>query len=149
MKSSSDKVVFWCLIGVQAACSQFIIWNGVPVYNQLLSDIRTGASAKQIELALSAAVIMQVGYWLAFRLKQQLHFRRHVLLGHVLIWIGELSLFFIAALATILLFQCIETVKFEIWKFFVLAVVLFAVACYKHMLMSLGDELIKGEREIT
>jgi membrane-associated HD superfamily phosphohydrolase len=45
-------------------------------------------------LAIVAVIVIQVAHWIAFRLRPQLRFRRNVLVGHVLVFIGELSLFF-------------------------------------------------------
>jgi hypothetical protein len=56
-------------------------------------------------LAIVAVIVMQVAHWIAFRLRPQLRFRRNVLVGHVLVFIGELSLFFIDALAVVILFD--------------------------------------------
>ena len=93
MNSSRDRILFWCLLAAQAAGSQIIIWTGVPIYQRLHVPGRGGATPKELAIALAAVALMQLSYWLALPLKQRLRFRRNVVLGHVLVCIGELSLF--------------------------------------------------------
>ena len=103
--NSRDKILFWCLIAVEAAGSQTILWNGIPIYRQLLSPGTEGADTKSFVLATIVVIVMQIAHWAAFRLRPQLQFRRNVLLGYVLVFIGELSLFFVSALAVVILFD--------------------------------------------
>ena len=93
MNSSRDKVRFWCLIAAEAAGSQVILWNGLPIYRQLLSQEPEGAGSRAFVSATIVVIIMQAAHWAAFRLRPRLRFRRNVFLGHVLVFIGELSLF--------------------------------------------------------
>jgi hypothetical protein len=60
--------------------------------------------------------VIQIAHWLAFRLRPQLRFRRNVLVGHVLVFIGELSLFYINALAVVILFDRGAELDFVVWK---------------------------------
>jgi uncharacterized membrane protein YwaF len=92
-----------------------------------------------------AVLLMQVGHWLAFRLKPRLQFRRNVLLGHVLVFIAELSLFFANALAVVILFDRMGELEFALWKVIILLAILFAICCYKHQLAALGDLMIESE----
>ena len=93
MNSSRDKILFWCLIAAEAAGSQAILWNGIPIYRRLLSAGTEGAGSTNFVLAAIVVIVMQVAHWVAFRLRPQLQFRRNVFLGHVLVFIGELSMF--------------------------------------------------------
>ncbi|MGH7851779.1 MAG: hypothetical protein ACREOP_15905 [Thermodesulfobacteriota bacterium] len=145
MSSSRDRILFWCLLAAQAAGSQVIIWGGVPLYRRLQSGVNVGATPKEIILILAAIVIMQSAHWIALPLGQRLRFRRNVVLDHVLIWIGELSLFFAAAISTVILFERLNELNITLWRLFVLAATLFAVSSYKSQLMSLGDAMIKVE----
>jgi hypothetical protein len=90
---------------------------------------------------------MQVAHWLALPLKRRLRFRRNVLLGHVLVMIGEFSLFFSAALVTFALFDRFGELKLGPLKLLILAVMLFAVSSYKYLLMSVGEAMNEAEPE--
>jgi hypothetical protein len=148
MESSRDRVVFWCLLAVQTLGSLALIWDGLPVYQHLESAEQAGATPREFVIAIAAVGVMQAAYWPAHALKQRLHFRlrRNALWGHVLICMGEFSLFFMAALTTVYLFDQYRGLQHPLWKFGVLAAGLFAVSCYKYQLMSLGEIFIGTQR---
>ncbi len=144
MSASREEALFWCLIGVEGAGSQAILWNGIPIYRRLLSPSTEGAGSKDFVLVAIAVIVMQVAHWMAFRLRPRLRFRRNVVLGHALVFIGELSLFFINALAVVILFDRSAELDFVLWKVFILIAILFAICTYKYQLGKLGDSLIEG-----
>jgi hypothetical protein len=144
MERSSDHVLFWCLLALQTLGSVVLIWVGLPIYQHLNSAESGGATARVFTIAMVAVAVMQAAYWPAHFLKQRLHFRfpRNALVGHVLICMGEFSLFFMAALVSVALFVQYRGLYHALWKFGVLALGLFAASCYKYQLMSLGEILI-------
>ena len=117
----------------------------MPIYRRLLSASTQGGGTTDFFLAAIAVVLMQAGHWLAFRLKPQLQFRRNVLLGYVLLCIGELSLFFVNALAVVVLFDRMGELEFALWKVIILIAILFAVCCYKYQLGTLGQTMIESQ----
>ena len=143
--ASRDRIVFWCLIAAEAAGSQAILWNGLPIYRRLLSSGADGASSKDFVLATIVVIVMQAAHWAAFRLRPQLRFRRNVLLGHVLVFIGELSLFFVNSLAVVILLDRGAELDFVLWKVLILVAILFAICTYKDQLSRLGDSIIEGQ----
>ena len=145
MTGSKDRILFWCLLVAQSAGCQVIIWGGIPVYQRLRSGAPEGASAWEIALALFAVVVMQIAHWLAYPLKQRLQFRHNAFLGQVLVWIGELSLFFAAALTSLILFDRLGELVLMPWKFLLLGAILFAVTCHKQQILSVGEEMISPE----
>ena len=145
MDDARHRFLFWCLVAGQAAGSQFLIWNAAPLYHGIRTGAIHGARGTDLALALAAASLMQACHWPALRLVRRLQFRRNVILGHVLVWIGELSLFFIAALATLIVFDRFGEVEWLWWKALALAAVLFAITSYKYQLMSLGEAMIDAE----
>ena len=145
MNSSRDKILFWCLIAAEAAGSQAILWNGIPIYRRLLSPGTEGAGSKDFVLTAIVVIVMQVAHWVAFRLRPQLRFRRNVFLGYVLVFIGELSMFFVSALAVVILFDRGAELDFVLWKVLLLVAILFAIFTYKYQLSKLGDSIIEGQ----
>ena len=145
MNVARDRTLFWCLVAGQAAGSQFLIWALAPLYHGIRTGAIQGASGMHFALALAAVAVMQVCHWPALRLRRNVQIRRHVVLGHVLVWIGELSLFFCAALATLIVFDRFGEVEWLWWKALALAAMLFAVTSYKYQLMSLGERMIEAE----
>jgi hypothetical protein len=94
-------------------------------------------------------IVMQVAHWVAFRLQPQLRFRRNVFLGHVLLFIGEISMFFISALAVVVLFDRGADLDFVLWKVLILVAILFAIFSYKNQLSKLGDSSIEGQPKVA
>ena len=104
-----------------------------------------GAGSKDFVLATIVVIVMQVAHWVAFRLRPQLRFQRNVFLGYVLVFIGELSMFFINALAVVILIDRAAELDFALWKVLILVALLFAIFSYKYQLSKLGDSIIEGQ----
>lgn len=144
MNSARDRILFWCLIAGQAVGSQILIWGGLPVYQRLRSTAE-GATASEFAIAFAAVALMQACHWPALALTRRLEFGRNVVLGHVLVCIGELSLFFVAALTASIAFDHFKELKLTLWKLFMLGAMVFAISAYKYQLMSLGESMIEAE----
>ena len=149
MKNLRDRVLFWCFLAVEAAGSQAILWRGIPIYRRLLLPGTQGAATTDFAVAFGAVIAMQIGHWGAFRLQPRLRFRRNIVLGHIVVSIAELSLFFINALAVVVVFDRMGELQFVFWKLLILAAIIFAVCCYKYQLGTLAEAMIQGEKEIT
>jgi len=142
-----NHVLFWCLVVVQTVGSYVLIWTWGPSYEHLISSGTFATSPRQFEISFIAIVVMQAAYWPAHGLKQHLHFRSQVVLGHVLLTVGEFSLFFAAAVTTVVLFDHFREEHRLPWRLGLLALNLFAVSCYKYQLMSVGEKLIDHQPE--
>jgi hypothetical protein len=139
---SRDRRLFYLCLAMEVAGSLVILWHGVPIYQRLVAGGPGGAASADFLAAWLAIAAMQGGHWVGFRLLPRLRIRRHVLFGHVLVCIGELSLFFSNALATVVLFERIHELDLTWWKMITLAAILFAVCCYKHQIATLGERMI-------
>ena len=147
MTANGIRILFWCLITVEAAGSQVILWNGIPIYRRLLSSGTESAGLMNFVFALVVVIVMQLAHWVAFFLRPQLLFRRNVLLGYVLLFVGELSMYFISTLAVVVLFDRSADHEFVLWKVLILVAILFAMFAYKTQLSKLGDSIIEGQPE--
>ena len=58
MNLSREKIVFWCLIAAEAAGSQAILWNGIPIYRRLLSPGTAGAGLQDFILVTLAVIVI-------------------------------------------------------------------------------------------
>ena len=149
MNPSHARVLFWSLLVAEAAGSQTIMWHGLPIYRRLLLPGTEGASARDFVFTAIVVIVMQIAHWLAFRLRPRLQFRRNILLGYLLVFTGELSLFFVSALAVLVLFDRSAELDFVLWKVLILVAALFAIFSYKYQLSKLGDSLIEGQPDAT
>ena len=103
------------------------------------------ASPEDFAVATLGILVMQLGYWPARRLQFQMHFAHRVILGHILLCVSELSFFFIAALATVAVFDHWKESQFTLWKFIFLSAATFAFVCYKRQLATLGDAMLEQQ----
>jgi len=143
-KESTNKVLFWCAIAAQVAGAQIIIWDGRPLYQQLMTGATNVGSPKDYALDFMAIAVMQVGYWFAYRLQPRLRFRRNAVVGHLLCCIGEVSFLFIAALGTVVLLDHWREWQFVSWKAGMLVGMIFAFYCYERQLVGLGERMLKS-----
>ena len=142
---SRTRSLFWCLVAVQFLSAKIIFWQGLPVYRKLMDGKKDEATPVEMSFVLLAVSLMQTAYWLAHRLGPRLQFGRHVLFGHLLLWIGELSFVFPTTVAVVAVFDESIEWKLDWWRLLILAVSLFAMFCYKHQLGTLGDAMIATE----
>ena len=142
MDRAGKRVLFWYLVVVQAVASYVIIWTWGPTYVRLITNGTLATYPRQFAISLAAIAVMQAAYWPAHAIKHELDFRSNVLLGHVLLCLGEFSLFFAAAVTTVVLFDHFREQPRIPWKLGVLALSLFAISCFKYQLMSVGEKLI-------
>lgn len=68
-----------------------------------------------------------------------------VLLGQVVLFVGEASFVFVSALATVIFFERWNEVEFSLGRLIVFVSILFAVFCYKTQLESLGHAMCESE----
>lgn len=152
MNHENTKIWFWCLFAMQMVGAAVILWVGLPVYQCLLSGQREAAKPDTLGAGCIAVVVMQLAYWLAFRLQPTLQFRRNVLMAHVLLWLGELSYFFPHALAAVCLFDRfkeMEETSFLPERLAVLASILFAMYCFKHQLETVAEAMSEPESRMS
>ena len=141
---SRDKITFWCLFAAQAAGAQILLWVALPIYRSLLDDRPSGADAREIAMVIVAVAFMQAAYWCAFHLQPGLRFRRNIVLGHVLLWLGELRFFFPSALAAVILIDRFKEARLVPWKLPERRALLQVVG--KRVDLSEGDEWNERER---
>jgi hypothetical protein len=69
----------WCLIAVEAAGSQTILWNGIPITGGCSPGRKAPTPVIVVPHHWSSS--SQIAHWAAFRLRRNCELRRNVLLG--------------------------------------------------------------------
>lgn len=152
MTLAKNKSLFWCLLAAQVASAGVVLWKGLPIYRHLVEARHEGATPDEFWVACLVILVMQVAYWLAYRLQPNLRFSRNVVLAHVLLWLSELSYFFPHALAALCLFdrfQEVEEMSFFPERLALLAALLFAMYCFKHQLEALAEAMSESEPSLA
>src|SRR4029079_18450275 len=125
VNQTTRAALFWCLITAQVAGAQIFFWDALPEYRAFTAGASGVASPEDFAVATLGILVMQLGYWPARRLQFQMHFAHRVILGHILLCVSELSFFFIAALATVAVFDHWKESQFTLWKFIFLSAATF------------------------
>jgi hypothetical protein len=124
-------VLSWLLFTAESMGALIIVWNGVPIHQRLL----VGSTAQQagprvFVLGAVAVVLIQSAYWIRLRCLPPLRFKRQLVLGHAIQFLGRLSFVFIAGMFSVVFFTRFEELEFSIWKALLLMAVLFSLFCY-------------------
>ncbi len=121
----------WVFFTAESTGALMILWNGVPIHQRLLM----GHSAQEADprvfiLGAVAVILIQSAYWIRLRCCPPLRFKRRLVLGHAIQFLGRLSFVFIGGMFSVVFFTRFEDLEFSIWKILFLLVVLFSLFCY-------------------
>jgi len=121
----------WLLFTAESTGALMILWNGVPIHQRLLM----GHTAQQADprifvLGAVAVILIQSAYWIRLRCFPPFRFKRRLVLGHAIQFLGRLSFVFIGGMFSVVFFTRFEELEFSIWKVLFLLVVLFSLFCY-------------------
>ena len=129
----------WLLFTAESVGALLILWNGVPIYRRFLM----GHTAQQADpsvfvLGAVAVILIQSAYWVRLRCFPPLRFKRQLVLGHAIQFLGRLSFVFIGGMFGVVFFTRFEELEFSVWKVLFLLAVLFSMFCYTLDLDRLG-----------
>ena len=125
-----------------------ILWNAVPIHQRLLM----GHTAQQADprifvLGAVAVILIQSAYWIRLRCFPPLRFKRQLVLGHAIQFLGRLSFVFIGGMFGVVFFTRFQQLEFSVWKVSVLLAVLFSMFCYALDLDRLGKAFSEAQAD--
>ncbi len=131
--------LYFFLFATQTIGAAILFCYAVPLFRQVLLD-PGGHEARPERLvwSLSAIMLMQVGYWVRYRLRPPLPQLRNALVGYIVLFIARMS--FVLATAVFGFAFILRRPEFQIpaSRYFVLVIALFALFCYTQELEQLG-----------
>src|SRR5438876_11051444 len=138
----------WLLFTAESTGALMILWNGVPIHQRLLM----GHTAQQADprifvLGAVAVILIQSAYWIRLRCFPPLRFKRQLVLGHAIQFLGRLSFVFIGGMFSVVFFTRFQQLEFSVWKASVLLAVLFSMFCYALDLDRLGKAFSEAHAE--
>jgi len=138
----------WLLFTAESAGALMILWNGVPIHQRLLMGHTTQqANPRVFVLGAVAVILIQSAYWIRLRCCRPLRFKRQLVLGHAIQFLGRLSFVFIGGMFSVVFFTRFDELEFSIWKILFLLVVLFSLFCYTLDLDRLAKAFSEGMAE--
>ena len=94
-RSAADRWRYSTLFAVQTIGTAILLWNAVPLYRQILSDPASHAVRNEnLTWALSSIALMQLGYWISYRIRPQPPQFVNALLGHITLFVAHMSFVF-------------------------------------------------------
>lgn len=132
---------FWCF-AVQALGFSIIVANGVPVYRQIARDFsRHQPHPEVLWWALMAVLLMQTAYWVRVWLRPAMPQRNHVLLAHLVAFVGRLSFVLGSSTFSVLFLVRFEELSWSPPRVMLVLAMLFSIFCFTLELEQLGRSL--------
>jgi hypothetical protein len=120
--------------------------NGLPWYRDLLADPSVYEPRKDTWIwALSAIALLQVGYWVCYRVRPPLPRITNVILGHVVLFISRLSFLLATTVFSFVFFAQKLASKMPPSRYVLMIVGLFSLFCYMQELQRFGKCLLGQE----
>ena len=127
------------LFGMQTIGAVFLVWAGLLLYREVLADPTShGAQPWAIVGSLLAIALMQISYWVSYRVGPSLPQFKNALLGHAILFLGRMV--FVLPTSIFGFVFVAQRPEFEIPAFrcLVLLLGLFSLFCYVRELERLG-----------
>ncbi len=132
---------YWALLLLQTVGTALLYWEGVPIYRNTMSHPRTDAAETTVT-ALGACALIQIGYWIGYRIHPVLPRFRNVLLGHVLIFFSKMVLVFPSAVVSLLFVAKDFAVQISLLRYAFMIFALFSLFCYAFELERMGGRFL-------
>jgi len=107
------------------------LWDGVPLYNQVIRDV-SGHKPQPGVLwwALAATVLIQGSYWLRARSKQPPPWSGHPVISHALLFVGRLAFVFVTSVFSFVFLVHYEELDVPLHRTVLLLMLLFSMFCW-------------------
>jgi hypothetical protein len=146
--SADRRWRFPALFGMQTIGAGVFFYNAIPLYQQILTDPASHeAQNEHMIWALSAIALMQVAYWISYRLHPPLPEFTNSLLAHVTFFLARMSFVFPTSVFGFLFIARKPEFHIAAVQYAVVLLALFSLYCYTRELESLGLALLgRGNR---
>jgi hypothetical protein len=136
------------LFGVQTIGAVILLWNAVPLYQQILADPAAHeAGTEHLVWALSSIVLMQVGYWISDRVRPPLPQFTNALVGHITLFLARMSFVFATSVFGFLFIMQKPGFHIPTFRYVVTLLGLFSLYCYTRELERLGSAFLSQEKK--
>jgi hypothetical protein len=122
---------YFALFGMQTIGAVVLIWTGLLVYRQVLAD--PASHERQpwaIAGSLSSIVLMQISYWVSYRVRPPLPRFQNALLGHAFLFLARMVYVLPTAIFGFVFIAQRPEFEIPIFECLVLLSGLFALFCY-------------------
>ena len=134
------------LFAMQTIGTAVLLWNAVPIYWQVLADPAAHVvRSENLAWALSSIALMQVGYWISYRVHPSLPRFVNAVLGHVTLFLARISFVFATSVFGFLFLVKKPGFNIPASRYMLVVLGLFSLYCYMLELERLGRAFL-GEK---
>lgn len=143
---SERRWLYAMLFGMQTIGAIILFWFAVPLYRVVLSHPSGHvADLDTLFWSLPSIALMQVGYWLCFRLRPPVPRFVNPVLGHVVLCLGRFGFVFASGVFTFVFLVPRPEFSMPIGRYVTTILGIFAIFCYTLELERLGRALLGSE----
>lgn len=141
---SGGRWLYPLLFAVQTLGAAIFIWNAVPHYRHVVADPASHeARPETLVWSLSAIALIQVGYWIRYRVRPPLPQFSIALLGHVVQFASRIGFVLATSIWGFVFITQKPEFHMPAFRYVVTIVALFSLYCYAQELTRLGRAFIK------
>jgi len=140
--SRSRERQYLLLLVTETIGVALILWDGVPLYRQVVRQISSHRPEPGIVWwAVTAVILLQVSYWLRMRLQLPVPWSGHPFIAHAILFVGRISFVFATSVASFVFLNNFEKLNLPPHRTVMLLALLFSMFCWTLELDRLGKGL--------
>lgn len=141
-RNAGGRWLYPLLLALQTSGVIVMYWERLPVLRQLIQDVAVSAIPETPLWSLAAVVLIQVGYWVDYRLRPTKPTFVNPLLGHVVLFVARLVFLLGSAAFSILFIVNAPATHIPVYRYLLLLAMLFSLFCYTLELERLGKTFL-------
>jgi hypothetical protein len=123
-------------------------WKGLPLYRLYEADPDAyGSHGHTLEWSLLATALIQVGYWVRYRIGPAVPQRVNALLGHIVMFLSHLVFTLGSAVFSFVFISQKLASEMPMLRYLMMSAGLFSLFLYKKELQRLGNALMRVQKE--
>lgn len=140
-KSPGGRWLYPVLLTLETTGAVMLYREGLPIYRETLAD-PSAYDPEANALALAACVLIQVAYWIRYRIRPERARVVNVVLGHIVLFLSGLIFLLPTAVFSYLFIAKTVEVQIPASKCLFIVFALFSLFCYVLELERLGGRLL-------
>jgi hypothetical protein len=137
-QSARGRWGYFVLFGMQTIGAVVLFWTGLLLYRQVLADPSHEPELWPIVGSLSSITLMQIAYWVSYRVRPPLPQFQNALLGHAILFLARMVYVLPTAIFGFVFIAQRPEFDIPVFECLVLLLGLFALFCYVRELERLG-----------
>ena len=137
--SVRGRLSYFALFGMQTIGAVVLIWTGVLVYREVLADpVSHEAHRWAIVGSLLSIALMQISYWISYRVRPLLPQFQNALLGHAILFLARMIYVLPTSIFGFVFIAQRPEFEIPLYQCLVILLALFSLFCYVRELERLG-----------